>query len=312
MELLETTRHQKITICLLLDACTDDSVALAASYRARSRHQIDIADAISVNANAGRARHRAMAMGQAALSARDGLLLTTDSDTAPARDWLRVMVSALAGSDVVAGRIKRQSVRPSQLQDRLEFYYDELFALRRRLDPVSWEANRTHHFCGGANLGIRLRAYEMLGGFTPVPSGEDAKLVDDASRAGLRVRRDAASVVYTSDRREGRATGGLASALRELDEGAAANIEVTHPADAAWQYAMQAIARAAYDDERPASLEAALGFTRDHVRGVRRDCPNAEAFAMRIVPEAPAGMRSVSLPTAEVELARIIGLREAA
>lgn len=302
----------RVAVCLLLDACTDGSLALANAYRGRSRHHVVVAQAASASANAGRARHNAMALGAATLTGTDGLLLTTDADTAPANDWLPAMMFALARAEVVAGLIGRRTARPNGLQDRLEAYYDALFALRRRLDPVPWEAKLTHHFCGGANLGIRRSAYERLGGFLPMANGEDARLLDDASRAGLRVRRDAACVVHTSDRREGRATGGLAAALEALDSSDATQVCVTHPADAAWQYRMQADARAAHRDNRLAAFAMQLNLTHDHVRGVERDCPNAEAFAMRIVPTPPNGMRSVALPNAEMELARLVDLRVAA
>jgi hypothetical protein len=285
---------------------------MVTSYRDRSRHNVIVAEAPSLAANAGRARHNAMALGAATLTDADGILLTTDADTLPADDWVREMTAALSYAEIVAGVIRRQTLNPNGLQDRLEAYYDALFALRRRLDPVPWEAEQTHHFCGGANLGIRRSAYKALGGFKPVPSGEDAQLLDDASRAGLRVRRDAACVVYTSDRREGRVTGGLATALDALDRSDATEVRVAHPADAAWQYRMQAAARVAHRNDSLAAFATLLNLTHDHVRGVERDCSNSEAFAMRIVPTPPGGMRSVSLPTAEAEMTRLVDLRVAA
>lgn len=297
----------------MLDGCTDDSLRLVHDYRARDMRVVLVEEAAASRANAGRARHRAMMLGLSALGDDDGLLLTTDADSRPTTQWLVAMTSALRHADVVAGRIARAGRLASPVQDRVETYYDALFALRRRLDPVPWEAQATHHHAGGANIGLHAGAYRALGGFAPVASGEDGRLIDDAARLGLRVRRDAASLVYTSDRREGRAPGGLASALRRGDQnGDAAAVRVAHPQDAAWQYRMQAVARRALDDDRLASVAAALGLTDDHVLGVARECPNAEAFAMRIVPEPPGGMRQVPLPVAEAELAALSGERLAA
>lgn len=309
---LERPLRAAIHVCLLLDGCSDASPALADAYRARSACEVTVAHVAPSTANAGRARHCAMMLGLAAIGGDGGLLLTTDADSLPSPQWLRTMADALDQADVVAGRIVRTGTRPSALQDRIETYYDALFALRRRLDPVPWEAGKTHHHAGGANMGFRLEAYRTLGGFAPLASGEDSRLIDDAGRAGLRVRRDAASVVHTSDRRDGRALGGLALALRQCDDGHADGIRVAHPEDAAWQYSMQAMARAAYAAHRLDDVASALGFTRDHVRGVARDCPNGEAFAMRIVPQPPAGMRTVALPTAEAELVRLLDARRAA
>ncbi|KQM23973.1 hypothetical protein ASE57_16620 [Sphingomonas sp. Leaf11] len=153
--------------------------------------------------------------------------------------------------------------------------------------------------------------YARLGGFRPLPAGEDARLVDDAARAGMRVRRDAAGIVHTSDRRSGRVTDGLAGSLRALDRTGTA-VEVAHPADMAWQYHRHAAARSAFAAGNLGPFAATIGLTTDHVIGVARDCPNAEAFAMRIVPVPPAGMRQVDLTVAEAALSALSAARRAA
>lgn len=310
IERLAHDAGDEVHVCLLLDGCVDGSAALAASFAADTRLAVRIEDAPRGAANAGLARRRAMALGLEATGG-EGLLLTTDADTVPAPDWLLRMKTGLAEAEIVAGRIVRAGARHA-LQDRIEGYYDALFALRRRIDPVPWEAPVTHHCVGGANLGVRADAYDALGGFAPLPSGEDARFVDDGARAGLRVRRDAACLVATSARRDGRAGGGLAASLRHLDGAEAAGVPVAHPADAAWQYRMHALARAAHAGDRLDRIAGAIGLTADHALGVARDCANAEAFAMRLVPEPPGGMRTVPLPVAERELARLSGLRRAA
>ena len=151
-------------------------------------------------------------------------------------------------------------------------------------------------------MAMRADSYARLGGFPSLPSGEDARLVDDASRAGLRVRHDAASVVYTSGRRSGRAQGGLATALHALNQDGVDGVRVAHPADQAWQYRAHALARIAFDTGSMAKLSTAIGLPVDHLLGVGRDCPNAEAFAMRVVPAPPGGMREVPLAVAEAAL----------
>lgn len=297
------------TLCLLLDSCRDSSAAVARDYAACASLPVMVEEAAQLDANAGRARHAAMLLGARALGS-GGLLLTTDADSAPAADWLQAMVGGLRVADVMAGKVVRTVTRPSPMQDRLERYYEALHALRSALDPVPWAARVTHHHTSGANLGLLVEHYRMLGGFAPVPSGEDTRLVDDAARAGLRVRRDAASVVYTSDRRQGRIAHGMAGSLRALD--AAAAVEVAHPADAAWQYRAHAAARRAFDNGEFPALADAISLTVDHVIGVARDCPNGEAFAMRIVPVPPGGTRQVPLPLAEDALAALMTRRRAA
>lgn len=298
------------TLCLMLDSCEDQSAEVAQDYAGRASLPVSIDHAAQAEPNAGRARHSAMLLGERTLRG-EGLLLTTDADSFPAADWLQAMVAALGKADVVAGKVVRTVARPNPVQDRLERYYESLYAMRRALDPVVWEVAATHHQTSGANLGISVHHYRMLGGFPPMPAGEDARLVDDASRAGLRVRRDAASLVYTSDRRIGRAIHGFASGLRALDRDGD-RIEVAHPEDAVWQYRGHALARRTYDDGDVAALSEAIGLSCDHLVGVMRDSPNAEAFAMRVVPVPPGGMRRVTLAAAEEGLAALSAGRFAA
>ncbi len=303
-DLLDALARQGVSrfhACFLLDNCTDGSAAVLQGRAADMPFAVALKTVTGEShPNAGRARATAMALGAATIGG--GILLTTDADGVPADDWIARSCAALEQADVVAGRILRQPHPPSPLQDRIESYYDRLFAFRRWLDPVPWEAPVTHHCAGGANLGFRYDAYARLGGFLPLPFGEDGRIVDDASRLGLRVRRDAASVVHTSARRIGRIAGGLADGLRRLDDPNHA-VLVAHPADAAWQYRRQAEARAAFVGGDPAAVAAMLGLTADHAIGVARDCPNAEAFAMRIVPAPPGGERRVTLDHAEAILA---------
>ncbi|MGN5374208.1 glycosyltransferase [Sphingomonas hankookensis] len=301
LERLIVPAETTLFVSLLLDGCHDASAALAAIYRVRSRHGVSVAAVDRAPSNAGRARDRAMRCGIEA-AGDDAILLTTDADSVPARDWLCAMVAGLAHADLVTGNVVRPGHGATPGQDRIEDYYGRLFALRRQADPVPWEAARTHHHASGANMGLRAATYVALGGFLPIERGEDARLVDDAARAGLRVRRDAASVVRTSDRRVGRAHGGLATVLREIDQRGLDGVSVAHPADQLWQYRMQGLARASFAVGAFEPLSARLGYSPDHVLGVARDCPNAEAFAMRIVPVPPGGMRQVPFVTAEATL----------
>ena len=297
-------------LCLLLDSCNDSSVTVVREHAAHAAMPVIVEEVAAPEANAGRARHRAMMLGDRSLNGA-GVLLTTDADSTPASDWLQAMAAGLRKADVVTGKVVRAVTRPNPLQDRLEAYYEALHVLRRTLDPVNWEETATHHYASGANLGVLAASYQSLGGFPPLANGEDGSFVDNAARAGLRVRRDAASVVHTSDRRFGRVSHGLAGTLRTLDRDGEV-VHVAHPRDAAWQYRNHGAARLAFEEADFASLSVAIGLTVDHLVGVARDCPNAEAFAMRVVPTPPGGMRQVSLRTAEVELAAIAAGRRAA
>lgn len=291
-----------LDVCLFLDDCRDGSADLLDALAPALPFRLTVArGGRDAAPNAGAARRAALAMGLERLAGGEGLLFTTDADSQPRRDWLMAGSKALREAEVVAGRITRAHASDAPQQCRIEHYYDRLHRYRRVLDPVPWEARETHHFGGGANMAVWASAYRAVGGFMPLPSGEDARLLDDAGRGGLRVRRDAAMVVETSSRREGRVAGGLAGLLRAMDHGELPRM--ADPRGAAWQWRAQAEARHGFGmidrvDVR-VGLGERLGLTADHILGVARDCPNAEAFAMRVVPASPVHARMVSLSEAE-------------
>lgn len=314
--LLDAMTRQRIdahlSLCFLFDDCTDASERIVADRAPYLPFAVLTSIGEGGDApDAGRARRGALALGEAAVAGqRCAALLTTDADSVPASDWVAANSRALAVADVVAGRIVRDDARPDSAQDRLEAYYDRLFAMRRMLDPVPWEAPETHHYTGGASLAFRAAAYTALGGFRHRRSGEDAAIVDEAHRAGLRVRRDAAVLVETSSRPVGRAIGGLADHLRALAGGARLDaIRVSHPDDAAWQYRGHAAARRGFaalaGGAAPEPLARRIGVAAATIGDVARACPNAEAFAMRIVPGAPGGERLIGLVQAEDALDRL-------
>lgn len=297
-----TVDHARLDVCLYLDDCRDGSAAWLDRIAPTLPYRLTVAQGGANGApNAGAARQAAVAMGLALLGGCDGLIFTTDADSRPRHDWIAAGCKALAEAEVVAGRIVRNQATRDPQASRIERYYDRLHRYRRSIDPVAWEARDTHHFSGGANIAIWASAYRQMGGFLPLASGEDARLLDDASRAGLRVRRDGTMVVETSSRREGRIAGGLAGLLLALDQGEQPCL--ADPRGAAWQWRAQAVARERFAmmdrlDVR-VTLGERLGLTADHLLGVVRNCPNAEAFAMRIVPTSPVYDGMVSLEEAE-------------
>jgi hypothetical protein len=302
--------RNRLSLCLYLDDCRDGSGALLERLGAALPFRLVVARGGDRGApNAGAARRAALAMGLDLLAGCEGALFTTDADSQPGRDWVAAGLRALGKAEVAAGRIVRRDAAADPQQCRIEAYYDRLHRHRRIVDPVPWEARDTHHFSGGANIAIRASAYRTLGGVRPLPSGEDARLLDDAGRAGMRVRRDGAMLVETSSRREGRIAGGLAELLRALDQGEPPRL--TDPREAAWQWRGQAAARAGFAEIDRVDVRTALGdrlgLTADHILGVARDCPNAQAFAMRVVPAPPGPGASVTLSEAEALLTELEG-----
>lgn len=314
--LAEQQGAEAFVLCLLFDGCRDESATLVAERAPDLPFVVVTAEVDRGEPNAGLARRRAMDLGIAGLGEDQGhrgaMIVSLDADSLPDRGWLAANAAALAHADVVAGRVVRASGQPSPTQDRLDAYFDALFALRRAIDPVPWEAPYTHHCTSGASLAFRVEAYRALGGFEPFRSAEDARLVDRAHRLGLRVRRDAAVRVETSSRREGRATEGFAEHLRRLDQGETRPL-VAHPGDAAWRHEREAAARRAWPslDLEGDALARMFGCDPAHVARVAAEAINAEAFAMRVVPGRPGGERLVTLDEAEIALDRLCGAEQA-
>ncbi|MEG3124253.1 glycosyltransferase [Sphingomonas sp. GB1N7] len=305
LDALAAQDRQDFTLCILFDGCADASSGIVAARATSLPFAVVSAEVAAAAPNAGLARRRAMDLGLSVVN-DDGMIVSTDADSVPARDWSSANAAALSIAEVAAGRIAREGGRENAVQDRVERYYDALFALRRAIDPVAWEAPETHHYTSGASLAFRASAYRALGGFEPISSAEDARLVDAAHRAGLRVRRDAAIRVETSARRSGRAIGGLADHLSKVDSGETPPM-MGHPEDAVWRYERHAVARAAWPDIGGwrASLAAEFDCDVAHIDRIAAEVPNAEAFAMRVVPDRPGGERTSTLEEAEAALARI-------
>lgn len=290
----------RLSVQLLFDGCRDSGFDIATQFFKTSRisGQASLVERAE-HPNAGRARRMAAELALERTSQdEDSILLTTDADTVPEANWVSNSVRALREVDVVAGYTQRDRTTELPARDALETYLEDLHALRRKIDEVSYDPAPSHPWVGGANLGFRIAAYRTLEGFAPLVSGEDKDIVDRARHAGLHVRHDRAVRVVTSSRIDGRASGGLADALRfmasEINEP-----RVEHPAEAASQYARHALARRAFEQRKPttdwARTRKAIGATVDLER-LAESVPNAEAFVMKAV---PAHVTQHDLPLSE-------------
>lgn len=241
--------------------------------------------------NAGRARRAAMSAGLAMLG-DDGVLLTTDADTRPDADWLSASVAALRSCDLVCGHIRRRDPKRDRWREAIETYLDRLAEVRAAVDPIACDPAPRHWNEGGASLGVRVDAYRKVGGVPEIPTGEDRALVDAVRRAGLRVRHDPAVRVATSSRAGGRATGGLADAIRAGRLAVNTEQMVEHPASVIERFRREAAIRRAF-----ATGEGAAAFGLDaatvtaaacaedlfrHVRGTPGD-PLPLPMAMQIL-----------------------------
>ena len=254
--------------------------------------------------DAGRARAAAMALGIEMMGS-GGVLLTTDADSRPASDWVALNCVALEMADVVCGRIERRGPGADPERTRLEQYLMRLHRVRRTIDPVTHDPLPSHPHSGGASLACTVAAYRTAGGMPLIASGEDRAFVEAARRAGLRVRHDPAVRVATSARHRGRATGGLADALRQgrIDTRAGRAAIVEHPDDATARYRLQALARAAYGrPDAAADLARTLGRGTAGVAQLMAAAPSADAFVLDLIPDRVEDSRPVTLDIAAAVL----------
>jgi hypothetical protein len=186
-------------VAIVLDHCGDASSAIAHAWGARFGAFVLPQECGSV----GMARR---AGGQALLSLWSGedpasiWLATTDADSRVPQDWLAVQLEAyVSGADMWAGRVQ---------------VAEESATARRWTQRYSTERDPVH----GASLGFSAALYAQLGGFASLRTGEDRDLHHRAMKAGFRIAYDLRAAVTTSSRRKGRAPGGFADVLDEVDQ----------------------------------------------------------------------------------------------
>ncbi|MGH3094504.1 MAG: glycosyltransferase [Streptosporangiales bacterium] len=129
-------------------------------------------------------------------------LATTDADSAVPPHWLTRQVDlAACGADAVVGTV---DVHPEDGADR---------HLVRRW-ASRYMVGNPHPHAHGANLGVTAARYLAVGGFPPLPSGEDVAFVTALGQRGVARERDLA--VRTSPRRHSRAPSGFAGTLAAI------------------------------------------------------------------------------------------------
>jgi len=187
----------EVGVWAVLDACTDDSAAIAAAAGVR------LLTVERRSVGAARAAGVAAALERFADVAPDRLWTAhTDADSAVPPNWLTHQLQlARHGADVVIG-----TVRPD-FRDLLPEQVD-----------AWWETHTPGIANGhvhGANLGIRASALLDAGGFADAAVHEDVWLVDAIRARGGSITATDSAWVRTSGRQVGRAPGGYARYLRE-------------------------------------------------------------------------------------------------
>ena len=217
------------TVVVIIGAnnCSDDTAAIARRFRASASTVIVEEIVLSAGvAHAGGARRRVMDRA-VALAGAGGIIMTTDADSCVDVEWIAANAGEIAaGADAVAGMITFDETTRSTLPDLAARTAEwQLAALHARLehlvDPRPHDPWPRHIWAWGASLALTVEAYRAVGGLPPVPLAEDRALADAIERAGLRLRRSHAPLVFTSARRIGRAPGGFADMLDSYASGSA-------------------------------------------------------------------------------------------
>lgn len=186
-------------VVVVLDACTDRSAQVVAgrpgiTALTTQAGCVGVARAAGVEAAAA----WAAAGGHAAL-----WVASTDADSVVPPHWLTSHLGwAADGAGLAVGTVEPH---PGDLSPAA------LSAWHRRHTAADG-----HDHVHGANLGFTLDAYRAAGGFPPVPTHEDVRLVQAMRDAGTPTVATGAVPVITSGRRTGRAPGGFAHYLEGL------------------------------------------------------------------------------------------------
>ena len=209
-------------IVLNVNASDDETAATAARwFEASGIAGVVIEDPFPpARCGVGLARRVATEMAIGCL-APDGVVMTTDGDTAVAPDWVTANLAELAHADLVCGKVlvdaEEFSTLPPLVGERAvdESEYLRLtIALRAALDPLAHDPRPEHLSAGGASLAFRAGLYHAVGGFPDVTEREDRLFAEAAEAQGLRVRHSSLPRVVASCRLTGRTPGGMSGTLR--------------------------------------------------------------------------------------------------
>ena len=238
--------HQPIMVTLAVNNTTDDSLAVIEAARNRHHDRLDLhvtqANFADRLAHAGSARRLAMDTGLALLGdARDAVLVSTDADTRPPRDWLSANAAAIAqGADIVGGRIDIDPAEPlpepaRRLRAAWDSYWAAVRTIEDAIDPQPCDPAPRHGDHTGASLAIRADVYRACGGVPLLPTGEDRALVNAALAMGARLVHPANVRTFVSPRLTGRAQDGMAAAMQALVDAAETGAPAMAPSFEQWR-----------------------------------------------------------------------------
>ncbi len=189
-------RHIPVHLVPVLDACTDDTGAVAPGAVHVAARNVGVARA---------AGFAAVLRREAGQDPTQIWLATTDADSTVPADWLAQQLRLAAlGAEVVAGTV------------RVSDWSEQPAAVRSRFAGGYGTPGDGHPHVHGANLGLSAAAYLDADGMPPLALAEDRALVAALRGRARRMVATGRIPVTTSGRRESRTVGGFADYLRGL------------------------------------------------------------------------------------------------
>jgi len=181
---------EPVQIIVVADRCSDATETIASQFPVITLTVFD--------GSVGAAR-AAGAMYALEMGAR--WLAFSDADTLVPDKWLSAQLACNA--DAVCGVI---DVHDWTADDKVVRQY-----FKKTYVPMDG-----HRHIHGANLGVSARAYQLAGGFQPLPSHEDVALVKRLEQSGASICWSASTKVSTSARKSFRAPAGFGATLARV------------------------------------------------------------------------------------------------
>lgn len=210
-----------VVLCINNSSDSTEAAARMAAAEAGRRIRLRIVThRFPVNlAHAGSARRAAMDAGADWMDDDDAVLVSTDADCRPPRDWLSSNLANAAPDRIVGGRIELDEAEAARwpmlfaLRRRFDLYWSRVRAIEDAVDPVPWDLPPRHGDHTGASLSLSVGLYRAAGGVPVIASGEDRALVTAAIAAGGQLVHPFDVWTRTSPRPDGRALGGMAEEM---------------------------------------------------------------------------------------------------